>query len=397
MRIDSSTVAMQSSRSYHAVEEKNSVSVSSREGSTAAIVSFSAQSRERLEQMNGEQQEIHEKQQDKDNKKEQLAQTLAAAQTAGAGQTAQTTQTAQVSNESDLKLQILRSMIEMLKRLQMLNAKKGKPVDLSQIKRLEQQYKRARQQMSMTAGIAIASGTGSIPVSGGGQSSGRSTTWHRTTMESVFMQETENTAYSAQGIVRTADGREIGFHVDVEMSRSFCAQYEHITQEDYIVTDPLVINLDTDVVNVTDQKFLFDIDSDGKEDELSFVGQGSGFLALDKNGDGKINNGSELFGTRSGNGFKDLAAYDKDGNGWIDEADDIFRHLKIWTKDEDGNDKLLDLKEAGVGALYLGSAATQFSLNDTDTNETNALIRRTGVYLKESGEAGTMQHVDLVL
>ncbi len=71
--------------------------------------------------------------------------------------------------------------------------------------------------------------------------------------------------------------------------------------------------------------------------------------------------------------------------------------LMIWTKDEQGNDKLLTLKEAGVGAIYLGNASTQFSLNNQQTNHTNAMIRSTGVYLKESGEAGTIQHVDLVL
>ena len=87
---------------------------------------------------------------------------------------------------------------------------------------------------------------------------------------------------------------------------------------------------------------------------------------------------------------------DRDGNGWIDEADDIFKDLKVWTKDEEGNNKLLNLKEAGVGAIYLGSADTQFSLNN-EQNKTNAVIRKTGIYLKESGEVGTVQHVDFAL
>ena len=75
------------------------------------------------------------------------------------------------------------------------------------------------------------------------------------------------------------------------------------------------------------------------------------FLALDKNGDGRMNDGSELFGTASGDGFKDLAAYDEDGNGWIDENDSIYSQLKIWTKDENGKDHLIDLKDADVGAI----------------------------------------------
>ena len=127
------------------------------------------------------------------------------------------------------------------------------------------------------------------------------------------------------------------------------------------------------------------------------AGRSSGFLALDKNKDGKINDGSELFGTRSGDGFKDLASYDEDGNGWIDENDSIWKDLKVWTKDENGRDYLMDLREANVGAIYLGSAQTEFSLNRMADNQTDGIIRRTGVYLKETGEAGTIQHVDLTL
>ena len=92
-----------------------------------------------------------------------------------------------------------------------------------------------------------------------------------------------------------------------------------------------------------------------------------------------------------------MSAYDEDGNGWIDEHDSIFSQLKIWTKDEEGNDHLIDLKKADVGAIYLGNADTQFSLKN-DANELNAEIKKTGIYLKEStGSVGTLNHVDLVV
>ena len=90
------------------------------------------------------------------------------------------------------------------------------------------------------------------------------------------------------------------------------------------------------------------------------LSKGSGYLALDTNADGIINDGSELFGTQSGNGFKDLLSHDEDGNGWIDEADSIFQKLKIWTMDENGVSTLLDLAEAGLGAIYLGYENTEF-------------------------------------
>ncbi len=119
----------------------------------------------------------------------------------------------------------------------------------------------------------------------------------------------------------------------------------------------------------------------------------SGFLALDKNGDGKINDGSELFGATSGNGFADLAQYDSDGNGWIDEADEIFDKLLIWSKDENGNDQLVGLGKAGVGAIYLGAQDTQFSMN-SQQNQMNALIRQTGMFMYENGGVGTIQQID---
>lgn len=207
--------------------------------------------------------------------------------------------------------------------------------------------------------------------------------------------EYEQTTFSTEGTVVTASGKEIHFQAGFTMSRSF---YEEVSASvDFgalDLTDPLVINLDCDVASVSDQKFYFDLDGDGHEEEISRLGAGSGFLALDKNGDGKINDGSELFGTASGNGFADLAKYDQDGNGWIDEADEIFDKLLIWQKDENGNDVLRGLGQAGVGAIYLGNVKSDFSLNSAQDNQTNAQIRQSGMFLYENGNAGTIQQVD---
>lgn len=221
------------------------------------------------------------------------------------------------------------------------------------------------------------------------------------TMQSTMSQyyaETEQTSFSTTGKVVTADGREISFNVDLSMSRSF-EQYYETSQTTEIVQmmDPLVINLDTDIASLSDQKFEFDIDNDGILDSISMLQKGSGYLALDKNGDGIINDGSELFGTSSGDGFYDLSMYDEDGNGWIDENDEIFSKLLIWSKDENGNDELYHLKDKGVGAICLQKVATDFSLNSLKTNQTNGQIRSTGVFLYENGTAGTMQQMDLAI
>jgi len=238
----------------------------------------------------------------------------------------------------------------------------------------------------------------SAAVSVGGAAGGTSssgTLWQRVTAVSEERSEREQTAFRSRGFAVTEDGRSIDFNVEFAMSRSFSEKYESLTSQEFVLTDPLVINVDSAVTSVSDQKFSFDLDGDGKRENISFAGKGSGFLALDRNGNGVIDDGSELFGTKSGNGFADLAACDGDGNGWIDENDEVFSKLRVWVKDEDGGDRLLDLREADVGAIYLGCADTEFSLKDKTTNETNAVIRKTGVYLKESGGAGTLSHVDL--
>ena len=209
--------------------------------------------------------------------------------------------------------------------------------------------------------------------------------------------ETEETGFHASGRACTEDGRTIDFNVNILMSRSYM-EYMNVripTMADALC-DPLVVNIGSDTADVRDQTFKFDLDADGVEDEISMLGKGSGFLALDKDGNGKIDDGSELFGTKSGDGFGDLREYDSDGNGWIDENDEIFSKLKVWCKDENGNDVLMDLKEADIGAIYLGEQQTQFSLGGADGYR-DGVIRSTGIFLRESGGAGTIQHVDLSL
>ncbi len=207
--------------------------------------------------------------------------------------------------------------------------------------------------------------------------------------------ESEQTSFAAQGIVQTADGRTITFSASLSMSREFTSESSFTLTNGVNTTDPLVVNLNGAPARVTGAKIDFDLDRDGKTEKISFVSDGSGFLALDRNGDGKVNDGGELFGPASGSGFAELAAYDSDGNGWIDESDPVFAQLRIWTKDAAGGDTLSTLADQGVGAIATASVSTEFSLKD-ENNVLDAQVRRSGVYLSENGGAGTVQQLDLV-
>ena len=207
--------------------------------------------------------------------------------------------------------------------------------------------------------------------------------------------ETEQTSFSASGLVRTSDGQEIKFDLSLDMSRSYHEETNvSIRAGDAVKKDPLVINFGGTAAQLTDQRFSFDLDADGKADSINFVTGGSGFLALDKNSDGKINNGSELFGPTSGNGFDELATYDQDHNGWIDANDAVYDQLRILTRNAAGEDQLASLAERQVGALYLGKISTPFDIKDGQ-NKLQASVLASSVFLNENGEAGTVQQLDL--
>ncbi|WP_172596095.1 hypothetical protein [Petrocella atlantisensis] len=206
----------------------------------------------------------------------------------------------------------------------------------------------------------------------------------------------QSMTFKAAGTVKTSDGRTIDFSIQLQRHESFQFRSETLLSKDGKVVDPLVINYDGPSSKLTQSKYAFDLDFDGTDDQISFLQKGSGFLAIDLNDNGKIDDGRELFGPSSGNGFKDLALHDEDQNGWIDENDSVFSKLRIWNKNEQGQDVLLGLGEVGVGAIYLGHVATDFSLGNSPLSP-DGYIRQTGIFLKENGQAGTVHHIDLTL
>ena len=213
-------------------------------------------------------------------------------------------------------------------------------------------------------------------------------------MES-FQYESETVTYQANGVVHTADGRTINVDINMQMSRQFVS-YMSMSGESMTLVDPLVINYGGTAASLMGEKFLFDLTMNGSMDSLSILGEGSGFLAIDRNGDGKINDGSELFGPSTGCGFDELRKYDTDGNGWIDENDEIFDKLVVWRRDEQGNDIVYTLRELGIGAIFLGDISTEYSFK-SERNETLGVMRSTSFFLKQCGGAGTLSHIDLAL
>lgn len=213
--------------------------------------------------------------------------------------------------------------------------------------------------------------------------------WGRRITERVS--ESEATTVCGKGQVRTCDGREIDFAFSVAMQREYSS--ELVSEEGSLVRlrDPLVLSFAGQACELTEQRIAFDLDADGSPEQIPGLDGGSCFLVFDRNGNGRADDGSELFGVKSGDGFADLARLDDDDNGWIDEADAAFARLGLWSGGE-----LSGLAGQGVGALYTGSVAAPFALKDAD-NALLGQIRAAGVYLQESGQAGLLQQVDLAV
>jgi hypothetical protein len=157
--------------------------------------------------------------------------------------------------------------------------------------------------------------------------------------------------------------------------------------------DPIVLDLDGSGIRTTGVKegVLFDIDGDGKLDRTSFVSGNSAFLALDRNGNGVIDNGKELFGDQHGhaNGYEALREFDDNGDGVIDAQDSVFDRLRLFQMDDQGKQVLTPLKQAGVESLNLQYVEMEKALNRHD------FIAESSTFTRSDGSTGAT--ADLML
>lgn len=204
--------------------------------------------------------------------------------------------------------------------------------------------------------------------------------------------EQESLSFEAVGQVTTEDGRTISFSTSLSQSREIYEENHTSLKATGTLIDPIVINQDGRGAKLTDEKVNFDLTADGTDESISNLKDGSSFLALDRNGNGTIDDGSELFGPTSGNGFGELRELDSDNNGWIDENDELFYELRLWKPGEEAT----ALLERGVGAISLDSVGGSFQLKDSE-QLTQGVVREQGVWLHEqTGQAGIVQEIDLM-
>ena len=134
-------------------------------------------------------------------------------------------------------------------------------------------------------------------------------------------------------------------------------------------SSPLVLDLDGDGIELTSvdgSTAFFDVGVDGFAEATGWVAADDGLLALDVDGDGRIDDGSELFGDQTGyaHGFLALAQHDDNGDGVIDAADAVFSELVVW---QDANTdgisqagEMRGLAELGIASISTGATTTSY-------------------------------------
>ena len=164
-------------------------------------------------------------------------------------------------------------------------------------------------------------------------------------------------------------------------------------QTDYDFVSPIAIDLNGNGIETlsVNQGITFDLLNTGTQVNTGWLSSGDGFLAVDNNGNGKIDNRTELFGGGVGDGFAKLATFDSNQDGWVNTADAKFGDLLIW-QDANSNaatDKgeLVSLATAGIASLKVDHETT-FSA-DAQGN----ILGERSVALTQSGNALDMVDV----
>lgn len=143
---------------------------------------------------------------------------------------------------------------------------------------------------------------------------------------------------------------------------------------------PVVLDLDGDgieLIEIGQSRTKFDVDGDGKSERIGWVSGDDGILALDRNGNGRIDDFTEMSFRQdfrgAGTDLEGLMAYDSNGDGFLTAADERWGEFVIWT-DTNGNGKseakeLFGLTELGIVSIDLERRDVRALDGDADSNQ----------------------------
>lgn len=187
------------------------------------------------------------------------------------------------------------------------------------------------------------------------------------------------------GSVALEDGSSFSWSLQFAMSYQ---EFSYSQRTEQPMKDPLVMSFNGRPVELSGQSFAFNLSENAQR--IQQLAQGQYYLAKDTNNNGAVDSGQELFGPGTGQGFAELAAYDQDQNGLIDQQDPIWQSLWLWRPEHKG---LYSVKEMGVMALSVDSVATPFNLRHN--HEIQGRLERSSVFITDDKDVGLLQQIDV--
>ncbi|MFM6895852.1 MAG: hypothetical protein ACKPKF_00590, partial [Microcystis panniformis] len=193
---------------------------------------------------------------------------------------------------------------------------------------------------------------------------------------------TSNSTWSALIMFSGAVGKEVS-DVVKETVQSALKPINYIAKS----LDPLIIDLNNDglqLISLENSSTRFDIDADGYTENTAWVSPEDGILTIDLNGDGIINNITEIFSENYGNGtaksgIEALTTLDSTKNGIISAADDQFNQILVWQDlNQDGisqPNELKTLTQHGITSINLSGLPTE-TIQDGNIIRTRSLFNR---------------------
>lgn len=198
---------------------------------------------------------------------------------------------------------------------------------------------------------------------------------------------------------------------NISIDYSFSLKSEHVSYLSFetnaaALKDPILVQFGSQGLGEISGESDFDINNDNALNKLPIFSGDVGYLVYDINQNGKADNGTELFGPQTGNGFTEMAKLDSNHNGFIDQEDEHFDKLYLWkpgdeqvtgdleTEQITNQGQWISLSDIGIYAINLAGQNSPYSFYDQQ-GEIQAQLRQSSFALNESGNVLGVHQIDV--
>ncbi len=201
-------------------------------------------------------------------------------------------------------------------------------------------------------------------------------------------------SYQVQGqLIINEQELLLNYQMSLESTQS---SYHKMEVTAAALKDPLIVQFGEQGLGEISSAIEFHINRDNTLDSLPIFSGDVGYLVYDKNSNQQADDGSELFGPRTGQGFNELAELDTNKNGFIDHEDERFEQLFIWqpSKEIIQAEQWLSLQQAKIQAISLSSTTTPYNFYDQQ-GQIQAQLRQSSFAINNDGLGRGVHQVDV--